>query len=132
MPIDKFQSFQIRLYSPDGTTSPVEDYIADLLDSNKEFGLDVIAEIGKLPEIMYLGSTKKIKSFKQGDFKCIELRILHKNNLSRLFFVVEEPNFIVLYGFTKKTNKTDKKDIVRGESNLRDYQKNKYSILFDY
>lgn len=132
MPIDKFQSFQIRLYSPDGITSPVEDYIADLLDSNKEFGLDVIAEIGKLPEIMYLGSTKKLKYFKQGDFKCLELRILHKSNLSRLFFVIEEPNFIVLYGFTKKTNKTDKKDIVRGESNLRDYQKNKYSILFDY
>jgi len=132
MPIDKFQSFQVRLYSKDGKTSPVEDYLADLLDSNKEFGLEAIAEISKLPEIMYLGFAKKIKPFKQGNFKCLELRIKHKNNICRFFFVIEEPNYIVLYGFTKKTDKTDKKDIAKGESNLQDYLKNKNSIIFDY
>lgn len=29
MPIDKFQSFQVRLYSKDGKTSPVEDYLLE-------------------------------------------------------------------------------------------------------
>jgi phage-related protein len=120
------------LYSKNGKTSPIEDYLADLLDSNKEFGLQAIAEIGKIPEIMYLGYSQKIKSFKQGAFKCLELRVKHKNNICRFFFIVEEPNYIVLYGFTKKTQKTEKNDIARGENNLKDYLKNKNSIIFDY
>jgi len=132
MPQNDLQHFQVRLYSKDGKTSPVEKYLADLLDYNKEFGLEAITQISKLPEIMYLGFGKKIKSFKQGSFKCLELRIKHKNNICRFFFVVEEPNYIVLYGFTKKTNKTDKKDIAKGESSLKDYLKNKNSIIFDY
>lgn len=132
MPVDKFRSFQVRLYSKDGKTSPVEDYLADLLDSNKEFGLEAMAEIGKLPEIVYLGSTNKIKPFKQGDFKCLELRVKYRNNICRFFFVIEDPNYIVLYGFTKKTNKTDKKDISKGENNLQDYLKTKNSIIFDH
>ena len=132
MTIEKFQSFQVRLYSKDGETSPVEEYLTDLLDSNKEFGLEAIAEISKLPEIMYLGFGKKIKPFKQGGFKCLELRIKHKNNICRFFFITEEPNYIVLCGFTKKTDKTDKKDILKGENSLQDYLNNKKSISFDY
>jgi len=98
----------------------------------REFGLEVITEISKLPKIMYLGSPKKIKPSKQGGFRCLELRIKHKNNICRFFFKVEEPNYIVIYGFTKKTDKTDKKDILKGENNLQDYIENKNSIKFDY
>ena len=132
MTIEKFKSFQVRLYSLDGKTSPVLEYIRDLFKANKFFGAEAIQQLQNLPETFYLQKPKAIKIIKQSNFKCYELRVKYKNNICRFFFIVEEPNYIVLYGFTKKTQKTDKKDINQGEKNLQDYLKNKISIKFDY
>jgi phage-related protein len=131
MPHPKLQHFQVRLYSTDGETSPILEYVFELLQTNKEFGLEVLVQLRNLPEIFYLGKAKALKVIKNGKFKCYELRVKHKNNICRFFFVIEEPNYIVIHGFTKKTQKTEKKDLKQGEKNLNNYLETKNSILFD-
>lgn len=132
MSIEKLSSFKVRLYSKDGKTSPVSQYLLELLKTNKLFAWEAIAQISKIPQIMYLGLSDKIKPFKQGNFKCFELRVKHKNNICRFFFIIQEPDYIVFYGFTKKTQSTDEKDISKGENNLKDYLITKNSIEFKY
>jgi phage-related protein len=132
VPHPKLQNFQVRLYSTDGKNSPILEYILELLQANKEFGLEALVQLRNLPEIMYLGRPKALKVIKNGKFKCYQLRVKHKNNICRFFFVIQQPNYIVIHGFTKKTQKTDKKDLKRGEKNLNDYLETKNSILFDF
>ncbi|MEI6728962.1 MAG: hypothetical protein WCK98_04945 [bacterium] len=59
MAIEKLHSFKIRLYSKDGKTSPVSEYILELVKTNKLFAWEAIAQISKIPEIMYLGLSDK-------------------------------------------------------------------------
>lgn len=43
---------------------------------------------------------------------------------------MEKPNVIVVYGFTKKTQKTEQKDIKKGLQQLNEYKNTKSSVAF--
>ena len=46
--------------------------------------------------------------------------------ICRFFYVLDSPSVIVFFGFTKETQKTDKKDVeqgLRNFQNYRDYQR---------
>lgn len=77
-------------------------------------------------------SNKDIKPIKTAKHNIKELRVQSGSNICRFFFVIENPSVIVVYGFTKKTQKTDKKEINSGINNLEDYLLNKLTIDFDY
>jgi phage-related protein len=123
-------NFKVKLYSKNGKSSEVLDYLEELIVKNENLGQKSITGIKNLPAKIY--SNTDIEPFKTGKYSLKELRIRSGSDICRYFFVMENPNVIVVYGFTKKTQKTDKKDIARGIDNLEDYLKNKITIDFDY
>lgn len=129
MNLQKFLNFRVKYYSPDGKDSPVFDYLLDLFTTNAALAKEALTMLQNLPKEYYLFTN--IKPFRHGNFRCYELRVKCKNDICRFFFTIEEPHFIVVYGFTKKSQKTENRDIARGEKNLDDYRHNKIAILID-
>ncbi len=122
-------SFSVYLYSEDGKTSSVIEFINELIDKNPVMARKAISAISNLPYKIYTNTD--IKSMKLEDAKFSELRVQSGSNICRFFFAIEKPNVIVLYGFTKKTQKTDKKDLNAGIKAYNGYLKNRQSIKFD-
>lgn len=124
-------NFEVKLYSPDGVNSPVMDYLDSLADINEEAHIKCLDQILNLPSLIFLRH-KSVKAFNIKGYSLFELKIRHKNNAFRFFFVMQKPDVVVLYGFTKKTQKTDKKDVKFGMENLKDYlEKQKTISLMD-
>jgi phage-related protein len=121
--------FEVRLFSKDGVNSEVLAYIDELVIKNPNMALKAITSLSDLPNKIYLN--KDIKAIKTSKAKLYEIRIQSKNDICRFFFVIERPNVIVLYGFTKKTQKTDVRDINTGLKAYEIYQENKKTIPFD-
>lgn len=119
-------SKDVKLFSKDGVQSDIVFYIKELITKNKQLGIKALTALIKLPEKFELFND--IKLIKIGDYKFYELRIRSKNDICRFFFITDSPNLIVLLGFTKKTQKTDKKDLDNGVKNLIEYRKNKLCI----
>jgi phage-related protein len=122
--------FEVRLYSPDGVNSPVVDFLDELSEVSEDLHIKCVDNILNLPEMIFI-KHKNIKSFKIKKYTLFELKIRYKNDAFRFFFIMEKPDIIVLYGFTKKTQKTEKKDIKNGVKNLKDYLKNQKSVSFE-
>jgi phage-related protein len=130
MPFEDIKEFKVRLYSPDGVNSPILEYLFELSKKNKEAYFKCLDELLGLP-LSIVNNDKSIKPFKGQKVKFSELKVKQKNNEFRFFFAIEKPNVIVIYGFTKKTQKTEKNDIKNGVNNFEDYQINHLTIPFD-
>ena len=122
-------NFQTLFYSTDGFSSPVTDYLADLIETDRDMVKKAISALRSLPQKAYLN--QDIKVFKVGKYKFFELRIISNTNICRFFYIIENPNFIILFGFTKKSQKTDVRDVNQGIQNLEDYIQNKKTIKSD-
>lgn len=129
MNLEKFKKFKVKYYSKDGKDSPVFQYLIELFDTSPNLAKEALYRLIDLPKHFYLFNN--IKIFKHGKIKCYELKVKRGSDICRFFFKVEEPNYIIIYGFTKKTQKTDKKDIKQGERNFKDYENNKIAIYLD-
>ncbi len=120
MATNVFENYKVYLVSNDGINSPVADYLIDLSKINKELFVKAISHLKSLPNLH--DSFTDIKHFSHSSFRCFELRVKSGNNICRFFYTIEKPNFVVLHGFTKKTQKTETKEIKQGENNLIIYQ----------
>ena len=125
----EIQTFQVRLASKDGISSNVRDYLLKLTETNPMMAVKALTNLTNLPLKIY--SNQDIKPIITNQAKLFEIKIQSKSDICRFFFVIERPNVIVLYGFTKKTQKTDKKDINAGIVAFEEYQRTKLTIPFD-
>ena len=122
-------NFSVYLYSYDGVNSDVIEFLNELIDENSVIAKKAISAISNLPYKIYTNTD--IKPMKVENAKFSELRVQSGSNICRFFFSIERPNVIVLYGFTKKTQKTDRKDINNGIKAYKNYLLNKQIIKFD-
>ena len=118
--------FVVLFYSKDGITSPVLDYLQELVSKNPELAAKAIQSIIDLGQKFY--SFDDIKIIKTGKINFYELRVKSGSDICRFFFLVEKPNYIVFYGFTKKTQKTDSKDLKQGQKYLLDFLESKTAV----
>lgn len=121
-------SFEVTFFSPDGINSPIIGYLEELSTDNPQMFKKALQNLIKLPVLH--ATLTNIKPFKQGKFKCWELRIQSQSNICRFFYQVKEPNIIVIHGFTKKTQKTDSRDINTAINNLDMYNTNPKFIKY--
>lgn len=119
-------NFVVLFYSKDGVTSPILDYLQELLIKNDDLAAKAIQLIIDLPLKFY--NFDDIKIIKTGKINFYELRVRVGTNISRFFFLVEKPNYVIFYGFTKKTQKTDSKDLKQGQKNLIDFSENQMAV----
>ena len=126
---EKILDFKVYCYSHDSNTSAILDYLLDLIKDNPDLARKSINSLSNLPKKYYEFSD--IKILKIYDKSFYELRVKSGNNICRFSFVIQEPNFIILLGFTKKTQKTEPKHLKQTYQNYLDYKQNQYSISFD-
>ena len=112
------QKWKIVYWETEKGAFPVFDFIdslelkaktkvADTLDLLKEFG----TKIG-LPHAKKLAGSQ-----------LWELRILGSNSIRIFYVAIVDRNFLLLHGFQKKKQKTDKKEIKTAEKRLRKFKK---------
>lgn len=131
MTIAKYLSYKPpKYFSPDGKESPVFDYLLDLIETNSDLGKKALSMLKDLNKLVYLNH--HIEPFKHGKFRCNELKVRHKNDTCRFFFIADEPHFIIFHAFTKKTMKTERKTILQGIRNLQSYRYSKNAIYLEF
>ena len=127
MSLEDIIKFKVLFYSQDGVNSPVIEYLNELLKKNKEATIKCLDELKDLPISVY-NRSKNIKPFKNYKHNFFELKVKQKNNEFRFFFIMEKANIIVVHGFTKKTQKTEKRDLSQGVNTLELYLIDKKTI----
>lgn len=131
MPIDRYLSYgKPKYYSPDGNDSPIFDYLLELSKENPELSKKALSMLKDLNKHVYLNS--HIEPFVHGGFRCKELKVRHKTDTCRFFFLTEDPHFIVIHGFTKKDERTNKRDIEQAIKNAKSYNDSKVAIELDF
>jgi phage-related protein len=122
-------NFAIKVVVDEKGKSKVLEYIDELYLKNPKLAFKSVTNIINLPYKIL--SKSDIKVIKTPAINLFELRIQSGSDICRFFFVIENPNIIVLYGFTKKTQNTDSKDINQGVTQYQEYLSNKLIIDFD-
>ena len=110
----------IEYYTKENGSVPVRDYIMDL---NYKFRAKVALEISLLEKYGMALKLPYVRSIKGKKYnKLFELRIKFSSDISRVFYFCNYNNtFILLHGYTKKTNKTDKNELDIALSYMLDY-----------
>jgi phage-related protein len=108
---------KIMFYRLETGKSPVEAFFDKLTNKQFEkiaFVLDLIEQIDIVPRKYF----KKLK----GTDGIWEVRVQHGNNTFRILGFFHGKDLVVLnHAFTKKSQKTPKKDILLAEKRKRDY-----------
>ena len=108
---------RILFYRFENGKCPVEDYLESLTNKQVEkvfFVLDVIEQLEIIPKKFF----KKLQSTDE----IWEVRVQHGNNIFRLLGFFDDNDFVILnHGFTKKSQKTPKKEIKIAEQRKKDY-----------
>ena len=101
-PVKEFIKEFIDLFSPEGKAKYI--FISDLLE---DYGLKV-----KGPYVKPIAGSRKL----------FEIRIKDKSNIHRIFyFALTGKKLVLLHGFTKKTEKTPRREIEIAESRIEEY-----------
>lgn len=112
---------RIGFYRTDSGRSPVEDVLVSLPAKARQkivFVLRIIREIHPIPKEYF----KKLRNT-EGVW---EVRIQFAGNIYRLLGFFEDDNIIILVsGFTKKSQKTPKREIALAVQRKREYLKHK-------
>ena len=108
---------KIIFYRFDNGKCPVEDYLDSLSEKQVEkvfFVLDLIEQFPVVPRKFF----KKL----EGTDDIWEARIQYGNNIFRLLGFFEGSELVILnHAFTKKTQKTPRKEIKKAEQRKKDY-----------
>ena len=108
---------EIIFYHLENGKCPVETYLESLSNKQVEkvfFVLDLIENIDIVPRKFF----KKLEATDD----IWEVRVQHGNNIFRLFGFFDGKDLVVLnHAFTKKTQKTPKKEIKIAEQRKKDY-----------
>ncbi len=112
------ESWDIIYYqSPSQSSSPVTDFISSL---NKNAQAKIVAGLKLLEQYGIKAGSPHVK--KLTGTELWELRILGSDNIRILYVAVVNKNFLLLHGFVKKKQKTDKKEIKTAQFRLQEYE----------
>ena len=108
--------WEVTYYKTSSGRVPVLDYI----ESQETERIAKIRNAFRLLREFGIGEsqldTRKIKGKK--DKKLYELKI---SSSRIIYFIVSEKKFVLVHGFTKKSNKTPKKELSTARKRMRDY-----------
>ena len=113
--------YEVRFYETPSGRKPALEYIRECepdVRGKVLAAIDVLREVGFLPE----PRSKAIR----GVPKLRELRVKHVRGISRVFYVVDAgPCFVLLHGFTKKSDKTPERELATAVQRMKEYWETK-------
>ena len=114
--------WQVEYYKKENGDIPVLDY---LLSLDAKIRAKAFSEIELLEKHGSQLREPYVKPIKGAQYKGIfELRVKFASDISRIFyFAYHEKTFVLLHGFTKKTEKTPQKELERVLRYKEDYER---------
>ena len=109
--------------------SQVGRYLKELKRTKPLLYKKTINAIAKLP-IAHVNFIN-VKHLEHKGIKFYQLKVQSQSNISRFFYKLEAPNTLVIYGFTKKTQQTDIRDLDYGINLFQIYEENKLKIIYE-
>lgn len=111
------EGWKITYYQTSSEKSPVYDFIQGL---NPKAKSKIIAAINLLEEYGVQLSFTHTKKLTGTDLW--ELRVVGGDNIRIFYVAFTGKSFLLLHGFVKKTQKTEKKEIKTARERLKDYK----------
>ena len=108
--------WKIEYYKTKSKKSPVEEFILNLDVKTQNKIVDALALLKEFGVTLNLPHVKKVT-----ETSLWELRIIGKNNIRFFYIARTEKTFLILHGFQKKKQKTDKREIKVALERLADY-----------
>jgi phage-related protein len=104
--------WQVEYYKKENGDIPVLDYLLSLVTKMRA---KAFSEIELLEKYGYELTEPYVKTIKGAKYKGLfELRIKFASDISRIFyFMFRQKTFVLLHGFTKKTQKTPPRELER-------------------
>lgn len=102
--------------TPQQNSSPVYDFINDLDANAKSKVINTINLLESYGTRLSPPHTKKLTGT-----ELWELRILGQDNIRIFYIAIPGKNFLLLHGFNKKKQKTDKREIETALARLKEY-----------
>lgn len=114
--------WQVEYYKKENGDIPVLNY---LLSLDAKMRAKVVREIELLEKYGFQLREPYVKPIKGKLYKGIfELRVRFSSDISRIFYFASDENFFVLlHGFTKKTEKTPQRELERALRYKEDYER---------
>lgn len=114
--------WQVEFYQKENGKIPVMDYLLTLNPKMRAKAFSEIELLQKHGTELRGPYTKPIKGESNKDL--FELRIKFSSDISRIFYFTFRNNtFVLLHGFTKKTEKTPKGEIERARRYKENYER---------
>lgn len=114
--------WQVEYYRKENGKIPVLDYLLTLNPKMRAKAFSEIELLEKHGTNLREPYAKPVKGEKYRDL--FELRIKFATNISRIFYFTFRNNtFVLLHGFTKKTEKTQKKELDKALMYKEDYER---------
>ena len=114
--------WQVEYYKKENGTIPVLEYLLTLPPKMRAKAFSEIELLEKHGSDLREPYTKPIKGDKYKDL--FELRVKFSSDISRIFYFTFRNNtFVLLHGFTKKTDKTPPTELERALRYKEDYER---------
>lgn len=110
------QKWKIIYYKTSQGTNPVYNFISSLDEKTKSKVIDTVDLLEEFGVRLGLPHVKKLAGT-----SFWELRILGSNNIRVLYVAAVDKTFLLLHGFQKKKQKTDKREIKIATHRLKEY-----------
>ena len=110
------EGWKIEYYKTVSKRSPVEEFILELDVNTQNKIVDVLILLKEFGITLGLPHVKKVAGT-----SLWELRILGSDNIRFFYISRTGKTFLVLHGFQKKKQKTDKKEILLALKRLTEY-----------
>lgn len=114
--------WQVEYYKKENGDIPVLDF---LLSLTPKMRAKAFSEIELLEQHGSLLREPYVKSIKGEKYRSMfELRVKFATDISRIFYFAYHDNkFVLLHGFTKKTDKTPERELERAKRYKEDYER---------
>ena len=122
MLLEGAMEWQVEYYKKENGTIPVLEYLLTLPPKLRAKAFSEIELLEKHGSDLWEPYTKPIKGDKYKDL--FELRVKFSSDISRIFYFTFRNNtFVLLHGFTKKTDKTPPTELERVLRYKEDYER---------
>ena len=122
MLLEGAMEWQVEYYKKENGTIPVLEYLLTLPPKMRAKAFSEIELLEKHGSDLREPYTKPIKGDKYKDL--FELRVKFSSDISRIFYFTFRNNtFVLLHGFTKKTDKTPPTELERALRYKEDYER---------
>lgn len=114
--------YEVVFFQKENGDIPVLEFILSLNPKIRAKAYSEIELLKKHGSDLREPYVKPMKGYKNKGL--YELRVKFSSDISRIFYFAYKSNvFVLLHGFTKKTNKTPENEIQRARKNKIDYEK---------